>query len=98
MGDGGVAGTGFGDPGELHQFVGREESSGLHHCTICTKTAATRRDVRNHVESIHFPDSFVYDCEYCDKKMKTKKQRDWHMGKEHKGLNIKGITSVKNYK
>ena len=88
--------AGFVDPDQLHQFVDRQDQ-GLFFCTICHKTAATRRDVRNHVESIHYPDAFVYDCQFCGKTMRTKKARDWHMSKNHKDLNIKGITSVTKY-
>ena len=50
--------------------------------------------MRNHVESIHYPNAFVYHCQFCGKTLKTKKARDWHMSKNHKDLNIKGITSV----
>lgn len=81
------------DPDQLHQFVDRHHQ-GLFYCTLCEKTAATRRDVRNHVESIHYPNAFVYHCQFCGKTLKTKKARDWHMSKNHKDLNIKGITSV----
>ena len=49
------------------------------------------------MESIHYPDTFVYDCCYCGKKMKTKRARDWHVQSAHKDLNVKGITSVKNF-
>ena len=78
---------------QLHQFVDRHHQ-GLFYCTLCEKTAATRRDVRNHVESIHYPNAFAYNCQFCGKTLKTKKARDWHMSKNHKDLNIKGITSV----
>ena len=86
-------------PDQLHQFIDRhhDQPPGLFFCTICQKTAATRRDVRNHVESIHYPDAFAYDCQFCDKTLKTKKARDWHMSNNHKDLNIKGITSVTKY-
>ena len=89
------AGTDLVDPEQLHQFVDRQhQPPGLFFCTICHKTAATRRDVRNHVESIHYPDAFVYKCQFCGETMKTKRARDWHMSKNHKDFNIKGITSV----
>ena len=51
------------DPDQLHQFVDRHHQ-GLFYCTLCEKTAATRRDVRNHVESIHYPNAFVYAVSY----------------------------------
>ena len=53
-------------------------------CTICQRTQTTRRDVRNHVESIHFPDLFIYECRACAKKLKTKKSLDWHMSSAHR--------------
>ena len=55
-------------------------------CTICHRVQSTRRDVRNHVESIHFPDLFVYECRVCAKKLKTKKSLDWHMSSAHRDL------------
>ena len=32
-------------------------------CALCTKRFKNTRDARNHVESIHYPNSFVYTCE-----------------------------------
>jgi len=89
-----LTGRVFEDPNQLYQFVDRLAGAGgpgRFFCTICRKTATTRRDVRNHVESIHYPDAFEYDCSVCGKKMTTRKARDVHMGKFHKDLGGKGF-------
>jgi len=85
------------DPDQLYQFVEKDVtvSGSSFYCTICLKKAPTRRDIRNHVESIHFPNMFQYDCQFCDKKLKTKKSKDWHMGSVHKDIHVKGKTSIK---
>jgi len=85
------------DPDQLYQFVEKDVTvaGSSFYCTICLKKAPTRRDIRNHVESIHFPNMFQYDCQFCDKKLKTKKSKDWHMGSVHKDIHVKGKTSIK---
>lgn len=37
-------------------------------CSICrTFSHKSKYNVQNHVESKHFPKSFVYNCKYCTK-------------------------------
>jgi len=76
----------FQDPEDLYRFVEKDNSGmkGAFFCTMCGKKQPTRRDVRNHVESIHFPDMFTYNCDYCHKQFKTKKSKDWHLTSSHK--------------
>ena len=84
------------DPEQLYQFVEKDVSitGSTFYCSICLKKAPTRRDIRNHVESIHFPNAFEYDCPFREKKLKTKKSKDWHMGSAHKDINIRGKTKM----
>lgn len=41
-------------------------------CNICGKSAAKSSDARDHVENAHFPNRFLYDCDHCDLKLKSK--------------------------
>jgi len=61
-----------------------KESSGLFQCTLCGKTNAQKNNIMNHVEGIHFPDSFIYQCQICSKTMKTKNALYLHTNTFHK--------------
>ena len=76
-------------PEDLNQFVNKlSDGSGLFICTICQKTLGYRHLARNHVESIHFPDSFIYECDYCGKELNSKKAKINHVYNVHKNLFI----------
>jgi len=61
-----------------------KESSGHFQCTLCGKTNAQKNNIMNHVEGIHFPDSFIYQCQICSKTMKTKNALYLHTNTFHK--------------
>ena len=52
-------------------------------CTLCGKTNGQKNNIMNHVESIHFPDSFTYPCHLCDKIVKTKSALNLHNARYH---------------
>jgi len=80
------------DPGKGHdrsillKYIQRE-SSGHFQCTLCGKTNAQKNNIMNHVEGIHFPDSFIYQCQICSKTMKTKNALYLHTNTFHKDKN-----------
>jgi len=80
------------DPGKGHdrsillKYIQRE-SSGHFQCTLCGKTNAQKNNIMNHVEGIHFPDSFIYRCQICSKTMKTKNALYLHTNTFHKDKN-----------
>ena len=48
-------------------------------CTICEKTIrGEKSDGMRHVESIHYPGTFVYNCELCGEKFDTKNKLKKH--------------------
>ena len=53
-----VAGEGR---GVLVQYIKRTEDN-KSECTLCGQSNALRSNVLNHVESVHFPGSFLYTC------------------------------------
>ena len=53
-------------------------------CTLCGKQNLQKINVRNHVESVHFPGHFSYKCDGCGKTFKSKNALCVHVTKMHK--------------
>ena len=71
------------DPEDLYQFVAHQLEGKGYYCTICSKSRPKRTEVRNHVESIHFPDSFCYQCNTCVKDFRSKNALKVHNATVH---------------
>jgi len=82
MGDAGAAGQ---DRSFLNIYVVKGED-GLNGwlCTICGKNNTQKCNVLSHVESAHFPGTFLYTCSYCAKELKTKNALNIHIRREHR--------------
>ena len=74
-------------PRGLYQFVAHELEGKGYYCTICSKSLPKRMEVRNHIESIHFPDIFCYQCNVCAKEFRSKNALKVHNATV---LNVKG--------
>jgi len=68
-------------PDDLLKFVLPGDSGFI--CFYCSKAFPNKRDVRNHLESIHFPNYFTYSCEICGKEFKSLNSRNIHMTRSH---------------
>jgi len=83
-------GVSFQDPSELLQYVERDlsdTSRTKYVCVICKNFFHQgRNNVRNHVESKHFPNLFVYKCDLCDKTVPSKASLQMHKHKAHRHL------------
>ena len=56
------------DPADLLQYINKDQTTGLHICSICSNFShKSRSNVRNHIESKHFAGSFIYTCSICEK-------------------------------
>ena len=69
---------------DFDQFVSKEQGHG-YFCTICQ--LYRRRgiaDVRNHIESKHFPNTFSYSCNLCDIVLGTNTALVRHKQSKHK--------------
>jgi len=66
------------DPAELENYVERS-SSGLYICSLCSAFQhVARSNVKNHIESKHFPNSFAYTCPNCGSVSFTKQAYQTH--------------------
>eukprot|EP00092_Neocalanus_flemingeri_P031552 GFUD01034263.1.p1 GENE.GFUD01034263.1~~GFUD01034263.1.p1 ORF type:complete len:333 (+),score=58.08 GFUD01034263.1:57-1055(+) len=68
-------------PEDLLKFVLPGETGFV--CSYCAKVFPNKRDVRNHLESIHFPNYFTYSCEQCGKEFKSLNSRNIHITRNH---------------
>jgi len=69
-------------PSDLLNYV--EQCEVGFQCSICGKTSGSKREARNHVESIHFPSSFVYECDHCGRQFNSLNTRNVHISRNHK--------------
>ena len=79
----------FADPSDLFQFVVETFDGGKRfHCGLCNKFAHSgKTHVRNHVESVHYPNSFLYPCDQCEKSFPSKQNFQLHRSRVHKHKN-----------
>ena len=52
---------------QLYEYIVKAPEAGPrgHKCTLCGKTTNDRGNLRKHVENVHFPGTFSYECKYC---------------------------------
>jgi len=75
-------------PEELKSYISKDELSGQHTCVICNYANRNAGNVRNHVESRHFPNMFEYTCKICGDLFGTKTQLNNHLARSHKKLHL----------
>ena len=61
-----------------------DEGRTKYRCTLCGTVNGQRAHSENHVENIHFPNQFLYECDVCGLKLKSKTARNNHKAKNHK--------------
>ena len=83
----------FQDPSDLLQFVKESFDGGKRFaCSLCNKFAHNgKANVRNHVESVHFPNTFQYPCDQCDNFFPSKNNVQLHRSRMHKGSHTKNV-------
>ena len=65
---------------DLHGYsskITEGENIGKFQCNLCGKISKYRKDSFQHVEAIHFPGSYEYQCDQCDEKFDA--QNKWHI-------------------
>lgn len=74
-------------PSDLLAFVTanpNEMDKNKFMCKICGKTSVRSAHVRNHVENIHFPNNFIYNCHICSESLKSQVALQNHVAKHLK--------------
>ena len=69
---------------DFDQYVGRS-ANGSKCCGLCFNFESNHpRDLRNHIEARHFPDTFTYQCPECNIILNTNKAFLNHKNRIHK--------------
>ena len=83
---------GIGNEQDLHGYsrkITEGENIGKFQCKLCGKISTTRKDSFEHVENIHFPGSYEYQCDQCDRKFDTKGKWRKHRTRVHSSKEFK---------
>ena len=74
------------DPGDLEVYIKYSANSHTraYLCTLCGREFGQKPHVTNHLESIHFPNSFSYPCKHCGLQFNTKNKLYKHAHSQHK--------------
>ena len=59
------------------------ENTGKYQCNLCGQISVKKNLAWRHVENIHFPGSYQYDCDQCDEKFDTKTKWRNHRTRKH---------------
>ena len=70
----------------MNQYVEKDPCGKGFRCSLCEQQGQTFKNkgsyhIINHIESKHFPNTFVYNCDNCDKIMPTAKAQSRHKEK-----------------
>merc|ERR1719154_132770 len=70
-------------PEDFKKFIERNENG--PYCGICQQfSSKSVTNVRHHVESKHFPNTFNYQCNQCEQNFGTNKALDVHRQRTHR--------------
>ena len=67
-----------------------EEGKTKFRCTLCGTVNGQRAHSENHVENIHFPGSFTYNCKYCEETFTLRNKLYKHVNSAHKNMSQHG--------
>jgi len=78
---------------QLYDYIEKAPECGLrgHRCTICGKTGNDRGNLRKHVENVHFPGIFSYQCRHCPPDsavFPTRTKLNNHISTMHKNISF----------
>ena len=72
----------------IKEYVDFNTDAKMFTCKLCFKAYARKFDLMSHIESVHFPNEFVYECEYCEAEFSNRNKRRRHMNVVHKGSTL----------
>ena len=68
----------------FQDYIAKSDHGSGWKCSICGKESAQKVNLVKHIESVHFPDMFSYECKYCDKTFNAKNSLYAHVSRTHK--------------
>jgi uncharacterized C2H2 Zn-finger protein len=68
--------------------VSEGENVGKFKCIICGKINGRKDHAENHIESIHFPGVFQYNCKYCELIFTGRNKLYLHVNQMHQGQKL----------
>ena len=76
------------NPSDLEDYISEIYPDGggkLWNCSICNSLShRSKINVRNHIESVHFPGLFTYQCPHCGKELSSNNSLSQHVSRFHK--------------
>ena len=72
---------------DLHEYIKKfaeGENMGRFQCTLCGKISRFKQRAVMHVESVHFPGSYEYECDQCSEKFGDRVELERHIVNDHK--------------
>lgn len=81
--------VGLEKPEDMDEYIrsvqGDSTTSSSYICSLCMNfTHKGRRQLRNHIESVHFPGVFKYPCNKCSRILDSKKALENHVYRNHR--------------
>ena len=79
---------------DLHGYsskITEGENIGKIQCNLCGKISINKWKAFEHVEAIHFPGSYEYECDQCDRKFDTKHKWYIHRSRVHSSKKSKSM-------
>ena len=70
--------------GDIEGYIEKDPTSSKSICTLCGKTSNYRKDIRKHLQGVHFKGQFIYECNYCGKNFNGSNSLSSHVSKNHK--------------
>ena len=77
---------------DLHGYTSKiteGENKGKFQCNLCGQIRICKSHLLEHVEAKHFPGSYEYQCDQCDKKFDTKNKWRKHRSTVHSSKKLK---------
>ena len=77
---------------DLHGYsskIAEGENIGKFQCNLCGKISSKRSGSFRHVDAIHFPGSYEYQCDQCDRKFDTNVKWRKHRSRVHSSKKLK---------
>lgn len=72
----------------FYDYIVPSENGVGFQCTECGKQSNDKSNLHKHVESIHFPGTFVYNCKFCSEVCTTRNLLNMHVRKMHHGRKV----------